>query len=199
MDQHIFVGDHNSKVGRDQPGTFSEPYQHKPINRMISHKENGLKASNFKMKLIAGGPSSAYIWNTYPTTPNQQPSITLRNYYSNGDGDVVFAGGRLYVNNYNGNNVQVYNSLQSLDNNPILQSGLHHPAEYAFSINYIQNPVVATDGNILLASSDFDAQLWIWKTIPTISGKVPDIKIPLRTPTFDIAPWDNASNNQLLA
>jgi hypothetical protein len=203
---YFFVGDHNSKVGGDQPGTFfwnsyptqtNQPYDFYRAGEWIK----GVKLQDGK--LIAGGLSSAYIWNTYPTTPNQQPSITLRNnYYSNGDGvDVVFAGGRLYVNNYNGNNVQVYNSLPisgtqqpdfAIGSPSILQNTLS-------SINYIQNPVVATDGNILLASSDFDAQLWIWKTIPTISGKAPDIKIPLRTPTLDIAPWDNALSNNRIA
>ena len=203
---YFFVGDHNSKVGRDQPGTFfwnsyptqtNQPYDFYRAGEWIK----GVKLQDGK--LIAGGLSSAYIWNTYPTTPNQQPSITLRNnYYSNGDGvDVVFAGGRLYVNNYNGNNVQVYNSLPiSGTQQPDFAIGSPSISQNTLSsINYIQNPVVATDGNILLASSDFDAQLWIWKTIPTISGKAPDIKIPLRTPTLDIAPWDNALSNNRIA
>ncbi len=203
---YFFVGDHNSKISGDQPGTFfwnsypaqtNQPYDFYRAGEWIK----GVKLQDGK--LIAGGLSSAYIWNTYPTTPNQQPSITLRNnYYSNGDGvDVVFAGGRLYVNNYNGNNVQVYNSLPiSGTQQPDFAIGSPSISQNTLSsINYIQNPVVATDGNILLASSDFDAQLWIWKTIPTISGKTPDIKIPLRTPTLDIAPWDNALSNNRIA
>jgi len=42
-------------------------------------------------------------------------------------------------------------------------------------------------------TSDFDATLSIWKTLPAKSGLAPDVKINLRN--FNLAPWDNALHN----
>jgi len=81
---------------------------------------------------------------------------------------VVYAGGRLYINNYNGNNVHVYNAVPTASNQPP-DFALGSPAvnvNTLEAINYIQNPTVATDGKVLIATSDFDAALWIWKTLP---------------------------------
>ncbi len=65
------------------------------------------------------------------------------------------------------------------------------------SIQYIQNPVVTSNGSVLIASSDFDKSLWIWKNMPKISGVAPDTKISLTQ--IDLAPWDNALfNNKLV-
>jgi len=205
---YFFVGDHNSKVTTDKPGTFFWNTYPTQSNQAYDFYREGEWIKGTRLpdgRLIAAGMASLYLWNTMPLSASEQPHLTIRNsYYKNGDGpDVVFVGGRLYVNNYNGTNVQVYNSIPA-SSTQIPDFVLGSPSisvNLLDSIQYIQNPMVATDGKILLASSDFDATLWIWKTIPGKSGAAPDIKIPLRTPQLDIASWDNAlwGNSLVLA
>lgn len=196
---YFFVGDHNAKVNGDRPGTFfwnSFPTQaNQPFNFFREEWIKGTKLPDGK--LVAGGLAAVYVWDNVPTTAAQNPSLTLRNnFYKNGDGpDVVYAGGRLYVNNYNGNNVHVYNSIPTpASRQPDFALGSPAVSVNTLdSINYIQNPVPATDGAALIATSDFDATIWIWKTLPQKSGVAPDVKISLRS--FDLAPWDNALHN----
>ena len=193
---YFFVGDHNAKVSGDRAGTFfwnSFPtQQNQPFSFYRDEWIKGTKLPDGT--LVAGGLASVYIWNSVPTSASQQPILVLINpYYKNGDGpDVVFAGGRMYINNYNGNNVHVYNSIPtSTSQQPDFALGGPSPTVNTLdSINYIQNPVVATDGRSLLVSSDFDRMLWIWRSMPMASGQKPDIKISLAP--FNIAPWDNA-------
>ncbi len=195
---YFFTGDHNAKVNGGA-GTFfwnSFPTQtNQPYDFFRDEWIKGAKLPDGK--LVAGGLSSVYVWNTMPTAAAQNPALAVRNnYYKNGDGpDVVYAGGRLYIVNYNGNNVQVYNSVPTLPEQ-LPDFALGSPtvtANTLDSINYIQNPVVATDGNLLIATSDFDATIWIWKNLLEKSGLAPDVKISLRS--FDLAPWDNALHN----
>ncbi|MBF8295792.1 MAG: hypothetical protein HW389_2337 [Bacteroidetes bacterium] len=193
---YFFVSDHNAKVNGDMPGTFfwnSFPStENQPFDFFREEWIKGFKLPNGQ--LVAGGINSVYVWNSVPTTATLNPSLTLRNnYYKNGDGpDVVYAGGRLYVNNYNGNNVQVYDSFP-ISSNQQPDWALGSPSisvNTLDSIHYIQNPVLASDGSRLIASSDFDRTLWIWNSFPTKSGKAPDKKMSLSS--FDLAPWDNA-------
>ena len=196
---YFFVGDHNAKIGTEPSGTFfwnSFPTQtDQPYDFFRTGWIKGMKLPDGK--LIAGGITSILLWNTVPNSATQQPDLTFSNsYYANGDGpDVVLAGGRLYVNNYNGNNVQVYQTIPT-QTTQMPDFALGSPAASTNTlntINYIQNPVPATDGNVLLVTSDFDATLSIWKTLPVKSGLAPDVKINLRN--FNLAPWDNALHN----
>jgi hypothetical protein len=193
---YFFVGDHNAGATGNQPATYfwnSYPTQaNQPYNFYRSEWIKGTKLPDGK--LVAGGLSNVYVWNTMPTSETQPPNLTVTNgLYKNGDGpDVVYAGGRLYINNYNGNNVHVFNTIPTFSTqipdfaigSPLVQ------VNTLDSIHYIQNPVLATDGVRLIATSDFDATLWIWSSFPQQSGRRPDIKIPLRS--FGLAPWDNA-------
>lgn len=195
----LFVSDHNAKISGNRSGTFfwnSFPtVENQPYDFFRDEWIKGIKLPNGK--LVAGGASSIYIWNEMPTSAAQNPNLTLRNnYYKNGDGpDIVYAEGRLYVNNYNGNNIQVYNSFPTTSmqlpdwalGSPLININTLD------SINYIQNPVLATDGLRLIVSSDFDRVLWIWNSLPTHSGKAPDKKISLAS--IDLSPWDNALYN----
>ena len=203
---YFFVGDHNSKVTGDKPGTFfwnSYPTQ---ANQTYDFYREGDWIKGVKLpdgRLVAGGLGSVYIWSSMPTSATQQPVLTVTNpYYKNGDGpDVVFAAGRLYVNNYNGTNVHVYNSVPTLPTqNPDFTLGSSSVSVNMLdSLWYIQNPVVATDGMKLVVSSDFDGSLSIWRALPTKSGTAPDIKRSVRVQGIDISPWDNAlSQNRLV-
>ncbi|HZY10439.1 MAG TPA: hypothetical protein VFF29_04735, partial [Bacteroidota bacterium] len=204
---YLFVGDHNAKIvaGQSRSGTFfwnTFPTQsNQSYDWFFEEWIKGITTQDGK--LIAGGLSSVYIWNSFPTSSNILPNVILRNnYYSNGDGpDVVIAGGRMFVNNYNGNNVHVYDSIPT-QATQLPNFALGSPSiEYNTldSIHYIQNPVVESDGEILIATSDFDRSLWIWKTVNPVSGQAPDVNIYLRGP-LDLAPWDNALfNNKFIA
>lgn len=104
------------------------------------------------------------------------------------------AGGRVYVNNYNGNNVLVYDRVPADPaERPVFALGSPDPATNTLSaINYIQNPVLASDGTHLIATSDFDGALSIWSSSST-SGARPAVRINLRASR--LAPWDNALND----
>jgi len=196
---YFFVGDHNAKIGNEPSSTFfwnSFPTQtDQPFDFFRAGWIKGMKLPDGR--LIAGGITSILLWNTIPISATQQPDLVFSNsYYANGDGpDVVLAGGRLYVNNYNGNNVQVYHTIPT-QTTQMPDFALGSPATNTNTlntINYIQNPVPATDGNALLVTSDFDATLSIWKTLPAKSGLAPEVKINLRN--FNLAPWDNTLHN----
>ncbi len=196
---YFFVGDHNAAATGNQPATYfwnSYPTQaNQPYDFYRSEWIKGTKLPDGK--LVAGGIGSFYIWNTLPRSASEPPNLTINSgLYFNGDGpDVVYAGGRLYVNNYNGNNVHVYNTLPTYTTQPpdFAIGSSSTTVNTLDSINYIQNPVLATDGVRLIATSDFFATIWIWNTFPTRSGQPADIRIPLRQ--LQLAPWDNALHN----
>jgi len=181
---YFFVSDHNASVNGNHSGTFfwnSFPQQtDQPYD---FYREEWIKGSKLPNgQFAAGGISDIYFWTSVPTSAGQNPYLTVRNgYYKNGDGpSVLFAGGRLYVNNYNGNNVQVYNSIPT--------SWLQLP-DFALgspsvdvntleTINFIGNPNVSTDGTVLIATG-FEQDVSIWKSLPQRSGQAPDVKIKL--------------------
>ncbi len=146
-------------------------------------------------RFIAAGLMTISVWDTVPKSASDKPAIEIRDpAYLNGDGpDVALAGGRLYINNYNGNDVFVYDTMPaSSQARPAFALGSPSPTTNTLAtLNYLQNPVVATDGTVLLASSDFDRALWIWKTIPTTSGVAPDVRISFASQNPPFAPWDN--------
>ncbi|MBL7794887.1 MAG: hypothetical protein JNJ90_00145 [Saprospiraceae bacterium] len=191
---YFFVGDHNAKVN-GTPGTFFWNAYPTAANQPYDfYRDEWIKGVKLPgEKLVAGGLSSIYLWDNLPTTAGHAPNLVLKPpMYKNGDGvDVLWAGGRLFVNNYNGNNVLVFNGLP--DNAGQLPDfALGSPTIYAQtldSIHYIQNPVLASDGTRLVATSDFDRTIHIWNTIPIHSGQKSDQQIKV-SPGVDI--WANA-------
>lgn len=149
-------------------------------------------------KLIAGGMQSISIWNRPPRSADTRPDIVLRpTSYRNGDGpDAVIALGRLYVCNYNGNNILVWNTIpERADQAPDFSLGSDTPDQDTWAENYfIQNPALATDGQSLFASSDFDRKLFVWRSLPVETATRPDAVIPLQE-----GPWDNAVHGTRLA
>ncbi len=194
----FFVGDHNARVAAtgDQPATWfwnRFPLQAgEPFDFFRTEWIKGIRLPDGR--LLAGGLGSLYLWNSVPAAAGRDPDLTLQpQNYRNGDGpDIAYAAGRVWVNNYNGNNIQVFNGIPSRPGQePDYAVGSPSPSYNTLQdIHYIQNPVVATDGERLIASSDFDAALWIWQNLPTRSGQAPDIRISLRP--LNLAPWDNA-------
>ncbi|MBM3889051.1 MAG: hypothetical protein FJ388_07980 [Verrucomicrobia bacterium] len=149
-------------------------------------------------KLIMAGIRSIYIWDAPPRDNQTDAAVVLRpDSYRNGDGpDAVIAGGRLYVCNYNGNNVLAWNSVPTRDDQPPdFAIGSDTPAQDTWAENFfIQNPVVATDGKSLFVSSDFDRKLFVWRSLPDESAAKPDLVFHLPTGS-----WDNALHGSTLA
>ncbi len=149
-------------------------------------------------KLIVGGLASLYLWDTLPQSASDGPSLTLKpSTYANGDGpDVVVAKGRLYVCNYNGNNVLGWNGIPTrATQEPNFAVGSPTVRSQPWLENYfITNPVPATDGKSLFVSSDFEGMMYVWRNLPDESGAKPDIvyrDLPIR-------PWDNALSGETL-
>ncbi len=180
---YFFVGDHNAKVN-GQPGTFFWNSYPATANQPYDFYRNewikGVKLPDGK--LMAGGIQSVYVWNTLPTSAAQSPNLTLMpSYYKNGDGvDVAYAGGKCFVNNYNGNNVLVYNGTPTSQTQaPDFALGSPSPtAQTLDSIQYVQNPVPVTDGSRLIVTSDFDRAIYVWDQFPEYSGQAYDHKYP---------------------
>jgi DNA-binding beta-propeller fold protein YncE len=149
-------------------------------------------------QLVLAGMAAIWIWSQTPSSDTSRPHVELRPAgYRNGDGpDAVVANGRFYVCNYNGNNLLVWNSLPTQDNQPPdFSLGSDTPEQDVWAENFfIQNPVVATDGQSLFISSDFDRKLFVWRQLPDESGARPDLVFHLPE-----APWDNALHGQTLA
>jgi hypothetical protein len=193
---YFFVGDHNAKVNGNRAGTFFwNSFPTKGNQSFNFYRDEWIKGTKLPDgRLIAAGLSSVYVWNSVPTLSSTDPDFVLRNpWYKNGDGpDVVSAGGRLYINNYNGNNVLVYKGLPTVTTQQADYAvGSSSPQVNTLdSMNYVQNPVVATDGKVLIASSDFDRRISVWKSLPEKSAQAPDLTISLNQ--LNLSPWDNA-------
>ncbi|MBI2966355.1 MAG: T9SS type A sorting domain-containing protein [Bacteroidetes bacterium] len=199
---YFFVGDHNALGSpvppSGSPGTFfwnsfpsmaNQPYDF--------YRNEWLKGTKLPGgQLIACGAAGIFTWNTMPTDSIYftQPEQTVNSlFYKNGDGpDVVFASNRIYVNNYNGNDVLVYDNIPTgADPNPIFAIGVSDFNNNTLdTIGYIQNAVPATDGTRLILTSDFDREIYIYNSLPASSGVLPDTVISL-----NMSPLDNVLFN----
>lgn len=198
---YFFVGDHNATINSQNiAGTFCWNSYPTQANQNFDFFGNewikGIKTNSGKF--IASGLGHIYLWNTIPinSADFNAPTLSLqRPGYSNGDGvdAAIDNTGRIYINNYNGNNIWVYNSEPSFQTqDPDYTIGSASQNQNTLNdIHFIQNPVINGNGSLMIASSDFDRSLWIWNTPPTQNGQAPDLKIDLRI-LADLAPWDNA-------
>lgn len=198
-DTFFAVSDHNNGT-ENRPGTMvwlGFPTSAEQVAPAFTLNE-WVKGTLTGNKLIAAGIQSISIWNRVPGDAASRPDLTLRpNSYRNGDGpDAVIAEGRLYVCNYNGNNVLVWRSVPERDNQPPdFAIGSSTPEQDTWAENFfIQNPALATDGRSLFASSDFDRKLFVWRTLPTENAAKPDAVVQLQE-----GPWDNAVHGTRLA
>lgn len=192
---YFFVGDHNAKVN-GKPGTFFWYNYPTQANQNYDYYQDewikGLKLNTGQF--ILGGILSYYLYNTIPGTNNKLADLNFQfPYYKNGDGpDLVEANGRIYINNYNGNNILVYNQIPNNDKEPPDWA----LGSYDFNINtldsfgYIQNPNITSDGSKLIVTSDFDRAIYIYNQIPTQSGILPDHKYSMLA--YDGFCWDQA-------
>jgi len=153
-------------------------------------------------KLITGaaGGESLYWWDELPQNSSEVLSPTLASLgqtglggsghrWLGGDGvDIAYAEGKLFVVEYNGNRVSVFNSIPSgPDSKPDWAIGAESPTTNTLYENHIiQNPLPASNGKRLFVASDFDRSLSVWNSIPGESMAPPDLFYR----RFEEAPWD---------
>ena len=151
-----------------------------------------------KLIAISGTSETLQWWDELPKTTEEGkasvpvlPGIGHR--WRGGDGnDVAYADGKLFVVEYNGGRVSVFNSLPSgPDAKPDWALGAESE-EMGWETNpyyknwIIQNGVPDSNGERLFITSDFDSSLSVWNQIPGESGVPPDLFYK----RFDNAPWD---------
>lgn len=191
----FFVGDHNAKV-TGKPGTFFWYAYPTQSNQNYDYYQDewikGIQTANGNF--ICGGILSYYSYTTIPSINNAQANLNFQfPYYKNGDGpDVVEANGRIYINNYNGNNLLVYNRTptSSIEPPDWALGSYNVNVNTLDSFGYIQNPNLTSDGSRLIVTSDFDRAIYIYDQIPSQSGILPDHKYSMIS--YDGFCWDNA-------
>ncbi len=218
--QTLIVSDHNARVGGaesggQQPGSMSGgaatfvwkawPTGDQPYDFTLEGWLTGTFSPEGRLVLVSTTHIPPSIWNEPPAGADDEPDLVLgqsaagtQSYKFNaGDGSsAAWAGGRLYLSLSNGNMIVAYNSL------PVDSAQLPDFALGSSDINtntletnfIISNPVVATDGQSLFVSSDFDRKFFVWKSLPDQSGAHPDFVYTLPEPA-----WDNDLWGQTLA
>ncbi len=156
-----------------------------------------------KIYSIPAGGEFLYLWDSLYTT-----SADLKSYVKNAlpgeghrwaggdDGGATVANGKLFIAEYNGNRISVYDSLPaSATEKPDWSLMTDEVLDYPLLDDFIiQNPVTGSDGNIFIASSGFDRSLSVWKKIPGSTAAKPDLVFR----RFEDEPWDNTFNNKAL-
>ena len=147
---------------------------------------------------IQAGGESLMFFDSLPTS-NQKKDVSSSSmifaspgsghrWQGGDDGGVVYAGGKLFVGEYNRNHISVFDSLPDSPNvHPDWSLGSTSPTDFPIlDDSIIQNPVIASNGEMLFVSSDFDRSLSVWKNLPGSSSAKPDIFYR----RFENAPWD---------
>ncbi|MFN0121618.1 MAG: hypothetical protein ACKV2V_14085 [Blastocatellia bacterium] len=205
----LIVGDHNSRAARppssgpgnfvwktfpvseDQPPDF---FVSDPLSANAAWMQGDFTRDG---QLLMIG-RSLYVWNQMIADENDTPDLTVSGFqWEGGDGsDAIIVNGRVFISLYNGNRILVYNTLPS---------GPAQPPDFAIGSpsvttntlaanNMLNNPMPATDGKSLWATSDFERRMYVWKSLPDESGAKPDFVYDLPE-----GPWDNEVQGNRLA
>ena len=159
--------------------------------------ENWLASAIYDSKIygVAAGGETMYFYDElYTTTQDLKTKVKIANpgeghrWAGGDDGGATVADGKLFVAEYNGNRISVFDTIPtSPTEKPDWALLANEPTDYPLLDEFIiQNPIIDSNGSMLFVSSDFDRSLSIWKQLPGSSGAQPDIVMR----RFDQAPWD---------
>jgi hypothetical protein len=144
--------------------------------------------------IAAGGETMYFYDELYTSTQDLQANVKIANpgeghrWAGGDDGGATVVDGKLFVAEYNGNRISVFNTIPtSPTEKPDWALLANEPTDYPLIDEFIiQNPIIDSNGSMLFVSSDFDRSLSIWKQLPGSSGATPDIVMR----RFDQPPWD---------
>ena len=144
--------------------------------------------------IAAGGETMYFYDELYTSTQELQINVKIANpgeghrWAGGDDGGATVVDGKLFVAEYNGNRISVFDTIPtSPTEKPDWALLANEPTDYPLIDEFIiQNPIIDSNGSMLFVSSDFDRSLSIWKQLPGSSGATPDIVMR----RFDQPPWD---------
>ena len=144
--------------------------------------------------IAAGGETMYFYDELYTSTQELQVNVKIANpgeghrWAGGDDGGATVVDGKLFVAEYNGNRISVFDTIPtSPTEKPDWALLASEPTDYPLIDEFIiQNPIIDSNGSMLFVSSDFDRSLSIWKQLPGSSGATPDIVMR----RFDQPPWD---------
>jgi hypothetical protein len=196
--EYILTGDENGKT-ECRDGSNSHIWASWPTktNQTPDACLNGWVGGtivNQSLITIAQGGESLKWWNKLPKTTEEAKGFIpvlpgVGHTWLGGDGnDAVYVDGKLFIVEYNGGRVSVFNQLPTgPDIKPDWALGTSDPSINPYYENWIiQNGVPASNGKRLFIASDFDRSLSVWNQIPGESGATPDLFYR----RFENAPWD---------
>ena len=197
--EYILIGDENGKTEcRDGSGSHiwaSWPTRtNQTPDACLFGWVGGTIVGDTLIAIQQGGESLAW-WDELPKTTQdaankkREASPGAGHRWKGGDGnDAEYVDGKLFIVEYNGGRVSVFDQLPSgPDQKPDWSLGASSPEINPYYENWIiQNGVPASNGERLFISSDFDRSLSVWNKIPGESGAIPDLFYR----RFENAPWD---------
>jgi hypothetical protein len=144
--------------------------------------------------IAAGGETMYFYDELYTSIQDLQVNVKIANpgeghrWAGGDDGGATVVDGKLFVAEYNGNRISVFDTIPtSPTEKPDWALLANEPTDYPLIDEFIiQNPIIDSNGSMLFVSSDFDRSLSIWKQLPGSSGATPDIVMR----RFDQPPWD---------
>ena len=144
--------------------------------------------------IAAGGETMYFYDQLYTTTDELKAGLTLagpgegHRWAGGDDGGATIVDGKLFVAEYNGNRISVFDEIPSSPTEkPDWALQADSPTDYTLLDDFIiQNPIIDSNGRMLFVSSDFDRSLSIWKELPGSTAAQPDIVMK----RFDQQPWD---------
>ncbi|MDG2428388.1 MAG: hypothetical protein P8M16_08170 [Acidimicrobiales bacterium] len=226
----LIVGDHNATAGGgNQAGTFfwtdfpttnQQPYDFFMVDPLGEEDTAPWLRGDFTEdgRLVMMG-NTLHIWNDLPLSASTRPALSNLGQGKVGGYDfrwgdystVAVAGSRVYITT-NGSTLVVYDSIPtSATQAPDFVIGAADLYVDGNIENFIMsNPVPASNGTSLFASSDFDGSLFVWRNLPNESGAAPDVIYHFCSYQNDetarrhqcqerFSPWDNTLHGDTFA
>ena len=187
---YVMIGDENATGpcsgvnGNRSTHVFTSwPTSSKDPDACVEQWVSGV-IDNGKIYSIPAGGEFLYIWDDLYKTSAELKSNAKNALPGQGhrwaggdDGGATVANGKLFIAEYNGNRISVYDSLPtSATTKPDWSLMTENILDYPLIDDFIiQNPVPESDGDIFIVTSGFDRSLSVWKKNPGSNGAKPDI------------------------